>query len=76
MSEAGLPTPANFLIKEESQLEEAAKVVGFPAVLKPIHGAASLGVIRCDNYDDFIKVGPLVTSPHTCMCVCVDVCVH
>lgn len=55
MSEAGLPTPANFLIKEESQLEEAAKVVGFPAVLKPIHGAASLGVIRCDNYDDFIK---------------------
>jgi len=55
MSEAGLPTPANFLIKEPSQLEEAAKIVGFPAVLKPIHGAASLGVIRCDNFDALTK---------------------
>lgn len=46
---AGLPTPRNFLITEEGKLQEAAQVVGFPAVLKPVSGAASLGVKKVTN---------------------------
>lgn len=56
MAQHGLPTPKNFLIKEPSQVEEAGNHVGFPAVLKPIHGAASLGVIRVENMDQLVKV--------------------
>jgi carnosine synthase len=44
LKEAGLPTPAHACITSASDLEAAAAVVGFPAVLKPISGAASLGV--------------------------------
>jgi len=44
LHKAGLPTPPNFLIQSEADLARAAEVVGFPAVLKPISGAASLGV--------------------------------
>lgn len=49
MMAAGLPTPKNYLITEEAHLEEAAAHVGFPAVIKPIFGAASIGVQRVDN---------------------------
>lgn len=31
MGEAGLPTPRNFLLERESQIAEAAQLVGFPA---------------------------------------------
>ena len=31
MAAAGLPTPRNFLIEQESQVEEAAELVKFPA---------------------------------------------
>ena len=31
MAEARLPTPRNFLIEQESQIEEAAELVKFPA---------------------------------------------
>jgi len=31
MAEARLPTPRNFLIEQESQVEEAAELVKFPA---------------------------------------------
>ena len=56
MAKEGLPTPKNFLIKEQGQVEEAGTHVGFPAVIKPIHGAASLGVIRVENFDELHKV--------------------
>eukprot|EP00435_Cladocopium_sp_Y103_P021248 s140_g5.t1 len=49
LKQAGLPTPRNFLITEEGKLQEAAQVVGFPAVLKPVSGAASLGVKKVTN---------------------------
>lgn len=49
MERAGLPTPRNSLIKSEADLADAAKHVGFPAVIKPISGAASIGVIRVDD---------------------------
>jgi len=44
MKAAGLPTPKNILIRSEADLQAAAAHVGFPSVLKPVSGAASLGV--------------------------------
>lgn len=49
MKAAGLPTPRNCLIKAPSELDEAGKQVGFPAVLKPSSGAASLGVKKVES---------------------------
>eukprot|EP00892_Ulva_mutabilis_P007810 jgi/Ulvmu1/5400/UM022_0195.1 len=49
MERAGLPTPRNTLIKTAEDLAEAAEHVGFPAVIKPISGAASIGVIRVND---------------------------
>jgi len=48
---AGLPTPRNCLIRSEGDLQRAAEHVGFPAVLKPISGAASLGVKKVTAVD-------------------------
>eukprot|EP00190_Bangiopsis_sp_CCMP1999_P001673 CAMPEP_0198729044 /NCGR_PEP_ID=MMETSP1475-20131203/13952_1 /TAXON_ID= ORGANISM="Unidentified sp., Strain CCMP1999" /NCGR_SAMPLE_ID=MMETSP1475 /ASSEMBLY_ACC=CAM_ASM_001111 /LENGTH=545 /DNA_ID=CAMNT_0044491581 /DNA_START=10 /DNA_END=1643 /DNA_ORIENTATION=- len=52
MREAGLPTPAFCSIKEKGDLEEALKTVGFPAVLKPAFGAASLGVFKVNSEEE------------------------
>lgn len=30
---------------------QAADLVGFPAVIKPIYGAASIGVVRVDDFE-------------------------
>ena len=46
---AGLNEIRSFSVKSTDDLEEAAKYVGFPAVLKPISGADSLGVKRVNN---------------------------
>ena len=54
MAIAGLPTPANFLIELSEQLEDAAARVGFPAVIKPVSGAASLGVKRVDSLEELV----------------------
>ncbi|KAK9804152.1 hypothetical protein WJX73_005604 [Symbiochloris irregularis] len=52
MGAAGLPTPKNTIIRSPKDLAKAAAHVGFPAVLKPISGAASLGVIRVNSEPD------------------------
>eukprot|EP00405_Crypthecodinium_cohnii_P019788 CAMPEP_0206483012 /NCGR_PEP_ID=MMETSP0324_2-20121206/39183_1 /ASSEMBLY_ACC=CAM_ASM_000836 /TAXON_ID=2866 /ORGANISM="Crypthecodinium cohnii, Strain Seligo" /LENGTH=342 /DNA_ID=CAMNT_0053961003 /DNA_START=60 /DNA_END=1084 /DNA_ORIENTATION=- len=52
LKKAGLPTPSNYLIKQGSELKAAADVVGFPAVLKPVSGAASLGVKKVLNFQE------------------------
>lgn len=44
LKRAGLPNPRNFLISDSSMLSRGMQEVGFPAVLKPVSGAASLGV--------------------------------
>jgi carnosine synthase len=49
MEAAGLPNPRSFLIEAADQLAAAGDHVGFPAVIKPIHGAASIGVVRVDD---------------------------
>jgi len=52
MQAVGLPTPKNMLIQRAEQLQEAMEAVGFPAVLKPISGAASLGVKKVTSEED------------------------
>jgi carnosine synthase len=49
---AGLPTPRNTLIVSEAEIDMAAAIVGFPAVLKPVSGAASLGVVKVLSLED------------------------
>lgn len=46
---AGVPTPLHMLIQQPGQLAEAARVVGFPSVLKPVGGSESIGVVRVDS---------------------------
>jgi biotin carboxylase len=46
---AGLPTPRNMLIQVAADVPKAQMEVGFPAVLKPVSGAASLGVKKVSN---------------------------
>eukprot|EP00440_Ansanella_granifera_P022679 gb/GFBE01024635.1/.p1 GENE.gb/GFBE01024635.1/~~gb/GFBE01024635.1/.p1 ORF type:complete len:671 (+),score=126.21 gb/GFBE01024635.1/:1-2013(+) len=45
----GLPTPPNCEITCEADLARAMRVVGFPAVLKPVSGAASVGVKKVES---------------------------
>ena len=52
---AGLASPAAFLIKTASDVAPASAHVGFPAVLKPIIGADSLGVKRVDNLAELLE---------------------
>ena len=51
-SEAGLPSPAVYSITSVADIDRAAEHVGFPAVLKPIVGADSLGVKRVDTTEE------------------------
>jgi len=52
MKKSGLPSPKNTLIKSAAGLRSAADIVGFPGVLKPISGAASLGVKKVTSFAD------------------------
>lgn len=51
MEKAGLPTPKHYKISTPEDVLKAAEHVGFPAVIKPISGAASIGVIRVDDME-------------------------
>ena len=46
---AGLSTPRFFHIQSAEDLEQAAALVGFPAVLKPISGASQVATYRVNN---------------------------
>lgn len=55
------PTTGQYAIRSSliesddiSALEKAASLVGFPAVLKPVSGAASLGVQRVNSWSDLV----------------------
>ena len=49
---------------------QAADHVGFPAVIKPIHGAASLGVLRVDSKEALAAAYDKVRGPRERSCVC------
>jgi len=55
LTQANLPSPVSHSIKSAADLPAAAKAVGFPAVIKPVAGAASLGVVRVDSEDMLAK---------------------
>ena len=59
MADSGI---ANMLIENESQLEEAARKVGFPSVLKPVGGFGSLGVQKVNNEAELLSVYREVVS--------------
>jgi ATP-grasp N-terminal domain/D-ala D-ala ligase C-terminus len=55
MAERGLPTPKYFSIMKADDVLPACKAVGFPAILKPVFGAASLGVTRVENEEETLQ---------------------
>ena len=55
LEEANLPTPSSSMIFSRADLEKAGKHVGFPAVIKPINGAASLGVVKVCSMDELVE---------------------
>eukprot|EP00927_Polykrikos_kofoidii_P078588 TRINITY_DN75390_c0_g1_i1.p1 TRINITY_DN75390_c0_g1~~TRINITY_DN75390_c0_g1_i1.p1 ORF type:complete len:591 (+),score=86.70 TRINITY_DN75390_c0_g1_i1:132-1904(+) len=56
LEKAGLPTPRFARILSAADLDFAADSVGFPAVLKPVSGAASLGVKKVTSRSDLTEV--------------------
>ena len=63
--EKGLPVPNYRRIDLKQALTPQAKGFGFPCVLKPLALAASRGVIRVDDHDQFVnaceRIGKLLT---------------
>jgi len=54
VAKAGLNEIRSYAVKTASDLEAAGNYVGFPAVLKPISGADSLGVKRVNNQEELV----------------------
>lgn len=52
LSEAGLPGPRFALISDPGQAPEVAERVGFPAIVKPVNGAASNLIREVSTVDD------------------------
>lgn len=48
----GLPTPDFTLVRAEEDLESAARELGFPLMLKPVHEGSSLGAARVGARED------------------------
>ncbi len=48
----GLPFIKHHLLKNQADLEEAIKKIGFPAVIKPIYGSESKFVVKVDNHEE------------------------
>jgi len=46
-----LPTPPYLLVKDESQLEDAA-ALGFPLMVKPVHEGSSIGMAKVNDADE------------------------
>mmetsp|Transcript_15407 Transcript_15407/g.12849 ORF Transcript_15407/g.12849 Transcript_15407/m.12849 type:complete len:103 (-) Transcript_15407:536-844(-) len=56
LDKAELPGIRHKMILSEADLGSAAEYVGFPAVLKPVSGCASLGVQKVTDLDDLVNV--------------------
>ncbi|MEU8784865.1 ATP-grasp domain-containing protein [Streptomyces sp. NPDC048637] len=48
----GVPSATSVSVRTEREAAEAARRIGFPAVLKPAAHAASIGVVRVDTADE------------------------
>jgi len=54
MRECGLPVPKFYQVLSESDLEPACEHVQFPAILKPVFGAASMGVNKVYSKEETV----------------------
>lgn len=52
LAAAGLDQPRTALIRRAGDIPAALEAVGFPAVLKPVHGAGSAGVFAINDADE------------------------
>ncbi|MBW1972993.1 MAG: ATP-grasp domain-containing protein, partial [Deltaproteobacteria bacterium] len=50
----GIPYPKSFAIKNKKDLEDGAKVIGFPAVLKPTVGIGAAGVKYVEDFEELL----------------------
>ena len=51
----GLPTPDFTLVRSEQDLDAAARELGFPLMLKPVHEGSSLGASRVGAREDLLR---------------------
>jgi len=47
----GLPTPDFVMLASEKDLQRAARRIGFPMILKPVHEGSSIGMARVEQVD-------------------------
>ncbi|MBI2071351.1 MAG: sigma-70 family RNA polymerase sigma factor, partial [Elusimicrobia bacterium] len=52
MEKAGQPSPKSVAVRNQEELEEAIKTVGFPAVLKPARGAAAHATVLVESAEE------------------------
>ncbi len=68
LQSSGLPTPAFEVVDVNGDAGEIAARVRYPCVLKPLFLAASRGVIRADDAEQFAaafeRIGKLLSQPH------------
>jgi biotin carboxylase len=67
LRDAGLPVPGFFSFRLDKKLDRILPRVQFPCVVKPLRLAASQGVIRANNPEEFqaavARIGTLLKSP-------------
>jgi carnosine synthase len=59
---AGIEGPRFARIESAGQIERAAAIVGFPAVLKPVSGVGSVQTYRIDTMEDLIRRHDAITA--------------
>ncbi len=55
LDQKGIRTPKHYRASTKSEVEEAAKKIGFPIIIKPIAGAGSADTYRCDNDSELAR---------------------
>jgi len=67
LRDAGLPVPGFFSFRLDKRVEKILPRVQFPCVIKPLRLAASQGVIRANNEEEFLaavaRIKQLLESP-------------
>ena len=59
---AGIPVPKFFPVTMDEDISQVAAGAKYPCVLKPLHLAASQGVIRADNPTEFVSAADRIRS--------------
>lgn len=59
---AGLPTPEFAMLADDSDLERAAAVVGYPMIVKPAHEGSSIGMSKVSNLAELVEAQKTATE--------------